>query len=70
MYIQKVIKVGDSLAIIIPSQLRRSLEINRGDFAVVVLASEDRLVIQKIDEATAKEILSNDIHYGNKKIRV
>ena len=65
MYVQKVIKVGDSLAIIIPSQLRRNLEINRGDFAVVVLASEDRLVIQKIDDATAKEILSKDIQYGN-----
>ena len=65
MYVNKVIKVGDSLAVVMPAQLRRSLQINKGDFVVVVLGYTNTIIINKIDLDTAKLILEKEIKHDN-----
>lgn len=65
VWVQKIIKVGDSLAVVVPADLRRTLEINKGDFVVLVLGSNDTLYISKITPDTAKSLLEKDIHYEN-----
>ena len=62
---KKIIRHGNCLAVVVPKPVCRDLFINRGDFVVVVLASEDRIVIQKITNDTAKSLLEKDVR--NKK---
>lgn len=45
----KIIKVGSSLAIILPAPICRDLGINRGDYFDLAIGGPDIVVIQKID---------------------
>lgn len=55
-YFQRVIKVGDSLAVIIPAPIRNGLEIQRGD-AVALSAPQSDLVCIKLYAAHEVERL-------------
>ena len=44
----KIIKVGNSLAIVIPAQICRDLEIRRGDFLEITVGSRYEIILQKI----------------------
>lgn len=65
MYVNKVLKIGDSLAVSIPADLRRTLEINRGDYVAITLGAEDVILIKKITPQEARDIVAKDIQYGN-----
>ena len=65
MYVNKVLKIGDSLAVSIPADLRRTLEINSGDYVAITLGAEDVILIKKITPQEARDIVAKDIQYGN-----
>lgn len=49
MYVKKIIKHGNSFALVIPIEICRYYDLKRGDFCVVSVNSENDLVIQKFD---------------------
>lgn len=49
MFVKKIIKHGNSLALIIPIQIIRHYDLKRGDFCVVSVDGENDIVIQKFD---------------------
>ena len=44
----KIIKVGDSLALIIPAQVCRDLEIRRGDYFELTIRDRDLMVARRL----------------------
>ncbi len=61
MWVKKIIKVGDSLAVTIPYPLCEALKIVRGDFVFVFLLQDDKIILQKIDEKDASRPLEDGI---------
>lgn len=49
MFVKKIIKHGNSLALIIPIQIIRHYDLKRGDFCVVSVDGENNIVVQKFD---------------------
>lgn len=45
MLIQKVIKVGNSVAVVLPAEVCASMKIQRGDFVVLVFPSENHITL-------------------------
>lgn len=61
MWVQKVFKAGNSLGVVIPKQMCDALQINRGDFVVVFLYVEDKIIIQRLNPDEAKSLLEKDV---------
>lgn len=62
MWIQKIIKHGTSLAVVIPAQLCRDAELKRKDFVLLFLDNDNLLKIKRVDRAEALVLLDKEIH--------
>lgn len=49
MYVKKIIKHGNSLALVIPVEVCRHYDFKRGDFCLVSVDGENDIVVQKFD---------------------
>ncbi len=49
-YIQKVIRLGNSNAVVIPAYLARALDIQRGDAVVLSCVEEGVISVRKVNE--------------------
>ena len=56
LYITKIIKNGGSKGVMIPAVILDGLGWERGDQVIFTFASDDSLVIKKLDEQTIKRI--------------
>jgi len=54
--IQRVIKVGNSLAVILPKYLTSTLQIERGDVVILSCVEENEVRVRKIDEKTLRNL--------------
>lgn len=63
--IRRVTKTGNSLTIAIPKELRRELELHRGDQVVLWAESPRRIIIQKLDEAAVQKPGFRSVTEGN-----
>ena len=61
MWVKKILRHGNSLAVVVPIELRRSLQINRGDFVIIALGNDNTFHIKKIPREKAAELLDKDI---------
>ena len=61
MYVKKVIRHGNSLAVVIPVDLCRKLLINRGDFVAVVEGSNNTIYLAPISNEEAKVLETKDV---------
>lgn len=57
MYVKKVIKHGNSLALVIPKEVCRHYDLKRGDFCVVSVDGENDIVIQKFDPVRRPDLM-------------
>jgi len=49
MYVKKIVRHGNSFALIIPIEICRHFDLKRGDFCAVSVDGENDIVIQKFD---------------------
>ncbi len=63
MIYRKVLRHGNSLAIVLPAQVCRHLQIARGDFVLMGLTEDERLVIKKADASELAELVTKPISY-------
>lgn len=61
MWIKKIIRHGNSLAVVVPVDLCRKLLINRGDFVAIVLEDGNGIVLRPISNETAKILDEKDV---------
>ena len=61
MYVKKVIKHGNSLAVVIPADLCRDLLINRGDFVALAWDKDNGIVLRPITNETARSLKEKDV---------
>lgn len=62
---QKVIKVGDSLAVIIPKPLARGLEVQRGDLVSITVESASIMRVRLHTPAEIEQIIKNNPTLNN-----
>jgi hypothetical protein len=62
IYITKIIRVGDSCAVIVPVPVLKGLKWQRGDFVVFGFLEGDRLFVKRISDLEIKNLKSNDIN--------
>lgn len=67
--IAKVIKNGNSLAVVIPSNICRTLKIERGDQVTFGVYQDDIICIKKIQQRDLLKLKPNDA-YGKSNRRV
>lgn len=53
MWIKKVVQHGNSHVVCIPRPVLHDLEINRGDFVLILVAGDKNIVIRKINQEEA-----------------
>jgi bifunctional DNA-binding transcriptional regulator/antitoxin component of YhaV-PrlF toxin-antitoxin module len=46
--IRKIHRVGDSIVLTIPEEVRQHLSVNRGDYLVWVIDKDDRVIVEKL----------------------
>jgi len=57
----KVIKVGSSLAIVVPAELARALDIKRGDQIVYAVFSENQFCVRRLTEQDLRAMKPQNI---------
>lgn len=60
--IQRVIKVGNSLAITIPAHVARSLNFQRGDRVVYSCVEEETISFRKVNDKDVHDLRVGTIH--------
>lgn len=63
VHISKVLKVGNSLAIVIPSYVRLGMGIERGDYMIFAVYSNDILTARKMSPDELKQMKPEEIRY-------
>ena len=61
MWIQRVIRHGTALAIVIPAAVARAHTLRRGDHVVLALDVYGQLLIRKIPPDMAGKLLENEV---------
>jgi AbrB family looped-hinge helix DNA binding protein len=56
LYTTKIVKVGTSKAVVIPTNVLDGLGWKRGDRVVFTFAGEDQLIVKKLDDETIRRI--------------
>ncbi len=59
----KVIKVGSSLAVVIPAELLRALNIKRGDQVVYAVFSENQFCVRRLTEQELRAMKPQNIQF-------
>lgn len=68
LIIRKVQAIGNSLIIVLPTQIRRELEIKRGDYVSFELALNQQIIVKKIAQAAESNSLNSGPGlFGNEK---
>ena len=62
MYLQKIIKHGNSLAVVLPVQLCHAWEIKRGDNIALTIQKMEFLVVQKVNDEDYQILIEKQIH--------
>lgn len=62
--IQRVIKVGTSLAVVLPVNVCRALCIQRGDRVAFGVFEDNTLVVRKLTEAEVRALRPQQFKYG------
>lgn len=57
MYVKKIVRHGNSLALIIPIQVCRHYDLKRGDFCVVSVDGANDIVVQKFDPVRRPDLI-------------
>lgn len=57
----KVIKVGSSLAVVVPAELSRALNIKRGDQIVYAVFSENQFCVRRLTDEDLRAMKPQDI---------
>lgn len=57
----KVIKVGSSLAVVIPAELSRALNIKRGDHIVYAVFSENQFCVRRLTDEELRAMKPRDM---------
>lgn len=65
--LQRVIKVGPSLAVVVPVDVRRALGINRGDTVTIGIFEENTIVIRRLSDEEIKSLRPQQILYDDIK---
>lgn len=65
--LQRVIKVGSSLAVTLPVEVCRALGIERGDAVTLGIFEENTVVIRRLTDADLKLLRPQQILYGESK---
>lgn len=63
MFYKKILKVGDSLAVVIPSEVCNALEIRRGSFVCVTIDEKLQIILTKLSDKTAEQLEPPIINY-------
>lgn len=58
----KVVRVGNSEAVVIPANIRRALHIQRGDRVVFTVHSENEVVVRKVTPDEIRRLRIPDIN--------
>lgn len=61
--IVKVIKVGNSLAVVIPKEIASGLKIKRGDQVIFGVFNENEFCVRRITQKQLQDLKPNDISY-------
>lgn len=56
IYITKIVKVGNSKAVVIPSNVMDGLNWKRGDRVIFTFAADDQLIVKRIDDETIRKL--------------
>mgnify|MGYP001595295514 FL=1 len=59
MWVQRVLRHGNAVAIVIPVAIARALTLRRGDHVVLALDAHTQLIIKKIPPDMAGKLLEN-----------
>lgn len=62
MYLQKIIKHGNSLAVVLPVQLCRAGDFKRGDNIALIVKDEGFLIVQKVKDEDYQTLVEKEIH--------
>ncbi len=60
----KIVKVGNGLYTRIPIAYLRALNIDRGDYIIAEVYSDDCIVLRKVTDDELSELKPKDIQYG------
>jgi len=56
IYTTRIVKVGNSKALVIPTPVLNGLGWQRGDMVLFTFANEDNLIVKKIDDETIRRL--------------
>lgn len=59
--ITKIVKVGTSLAVVLPVSILKALEWQRGDTLLFAFLSDDSLTIRRLSDSQIRRLNSDDI---------
>lgn len=61
IFITKIIRVGNSLGVLIPSEILKGYHWERGDILVFGFAGQDHLYIKKLSDKEINDLKPNEI---------
>lgn len=56
LYITKIVKVGTSKAVVIPTNVLEGLGWQRGDRVIFTFAGDDQLIVRKLNDETIRRL--------------
>lgn len=56
LYLTKIVKVGNSLAVVVPKNVLHGLDWKRGDRVVFTFGYDDTLIVKKVDDETIRRL--------------
>lgn len=60
IHITKFVKIGDSMGVIVPSNIRKAYGWERGDILVFVFSSADALTIRRLTDKEIQQIKNKE----------
>lgn len=60
IYITKIVKVGNSKAVVIPTNVMDGLRWERGDRVIFTFAGDDQLIVRRISDEAIRKLKAVD----------